>query len=62
MKQLDKAFNITPEVVPEEPKPVVREKPDLLFYRTSELSTVLLFLLLNVLKICSSDPETCKLQ
>ena len=27
MKQLDKAFNITPEVV-EEPKPVVREKPD----------------------------------
>ena len=28
MKQLDKAFNITPEVVPEEPKPVVREKPD----------------------------------
>ena len=26
MKQLDKAFNITPEVV-EEPKPVVREKP-----------------------------------
>ena len=28
MKQLDKAFNINPEVVPEEPKPVVREKPD----------------------------------
>jgi len=28
MKQLDKAFNITPEVVPEEPKPIVREKPD----------------------------------
>ena len=28
MKQLDKTFNITPEVVPEEPKPVVREKPD----------------------------------
>ena len=28
MKQLDKAFNITPEVVPEEPKPVVKEKPD----------------------------------
>ena len=28
MKQLDKAFNITPEVVKEEPKPVVREKPD----------------------------------
>ena len=28
MKQLDKAFNITPEVVHEEPKPVVREKPD----------------------------------
>jgi len=28
MKQLDKAFNITPEVVNEEPKPVVREKPD----------------------------------
>ena len=27
MKQLDKAFNITPEVV-EEPKPVVKEKPD----------------------------------
>jgi len=27
MKQLDKAFNITPEVV-KEPKPVVREKPD----------------------------------
>tara|TARA_B100001094_G_scaffold233177_1_gene228078 strand:- start:1313 stop:1720 length:408 start_codon:yes stop_codon:yes gene_type:complete len=27
MKQLDKAFNITPEVV-EEPKPIVREKPD----------------------------------
>ena len=27
MKQLDKAFNITPEVV-EEPKPVVREQPD----------------------------------
>ena len=27
MKQLDKAFHITPEVV-EEPKPVVREKPD----------------------------------
>tara|TARA_B100001173_G_scaffold147255_1_gene127750 strand:+ start:371 stop:778 length:408 start_codon:yes stop_codon:yes gene_type:complete len=27
MKQLDKAFNITPEVV-EEAKPVVREKPD----------------------------------
>ena len=27
MKQLDKAFNITPEVV-EEPKPVFREKPD----------------------------------
>ena len=27
MKQLDKPFNITPEVV-EEPKPVVREKPD----------------------------------
>ena len=27
MKQLDKAFNITPEVV-EETKPVVREKPD----------------------------------
>ena len=28
MKQLDKAFNITPEVVKEEPKPVVKEKPD----------------------------------
>ena len=28
MKQLDKAFNITPEVVSEEPKPVVKEKPD----------------------------------
>ena len=28
MKQLDKAFNITPEVVPEEPKPVVKDKPD----------------------------------
>ena len=27
MKQLDKAFNITPEVI-EEPKPVVKEKPD----------------------------------
>ncbi len=28
MKQLDKAFNITREVVPEEPKTVVKEKPD----------------------------------
>ena len=28
MKQLDKAFNITPEVVKEEPKPVGIQKPD----------------------------------
>ena len=27
-KQLDKTFNINPEVVEEDPKPIVKEKPD----------------------------------
>ena len=34
MKQLDKAFNITPEVVKEEPKPMVKESYEARFNGT----------------------------